>query len=152
LRADATYQRIGADRTSTTIISAAGVTGPIGLAAGKFSIAANRWHVPVTAEREVTRHLRLGVGPEISIVTGNGNIIAVRSTFGDHNVYSGNPYFGYLDRTAIFGMGASAEFPFRAGPLVCAPQFRYTRWTSRHYTPWWSMDEFSIGAAFRFRL
>jgi hypothetical protein len=48
-----------------------GVTGPIRVAAGKFSIAANRWHVPITAEWEVTRHMRLGVGPEISIVTGN---------------------------------------------------------------------------------
>ncbi len=35
--------------------------------------------------------------------------------------------------------------------MLMAARLPAERWTARHYTPWWSMDELSAGVALRFR-
>jgi hypothetical protein len=110
----------------------------------------NRWRLPLLLQWDIARHVRVGLGPEASILSGACTVIEIRNTFTGYQRLTGD-YYRRLDRTAIFGAAADIEFPFGVGRLVLAPQIHYTRWTARHYTPWWSMDELSAGVALRFR-
>jgi hypothetical protein len=100
---------------------------------------------------DIAKHVRVGLGAEASIISGARTSIEVRNTFTGYQRFTVNHYHS-LGRTAIFGAAADIEFPFRVGRLVFAPQLHYTRWTARHYTPFWSMDGLSAAVALRFPL
>ena len=147
LRLDPAYQRIGVTETSVVQVFQGGVGSPIGIAVGKSATTANRWRVPILLEAAVARYVRLGIGPEVSIVTGSRTTLEVRNPFGPD-----------INRTAddlrplkpgLFGICAAVEFPFRLGPVTVAPEVRYKRWTGKHYGEIWAMDEVTAGLAIR---
>jgi len=151
LRLDATYQRVGITDNSNQFVYQTTANSPLGITAGKVSTTGNRWRLPLLLQRDIARHVRVGLGPEASILNGARTLIEIRNPFTGYQRLTGD-YYRRLDRNAIFGAGADIEFPFAVGNLVLAPQIHYTRWTARHYNPSWSMDELSAGVAFRFRL
>jgi hypothetical protein len=150
LRLDATYQRAGITDNSNQFVYQTTATSPLGISAGKVSSAGNRWCLPLLLQWDIARHVRVGLGPEASIFSGARTVTEIRNTFTGYQRLTGD-YYRRLDRIAIVGAAADIEFPFRVGCLVLAPQIHYTRWTARHYTPWWSMDELRAGVALRFR-
>jgi hypothetical protein len=150
LRLDATYQRAGITDNSNQFVYQTTAAGPLSISAGKFSTAGNRWCVPLLLQWDIARHVRVGLGPEASIFSGAGSVTEIRDTITGYQRFTGDRYRP-LNRSAIFGAAADIEFPFRVGYLVLAPQIHYTRWTARHYTPWWSMDELRVGVSLRFR-
>ena len=151
LRLDATYQRAGITDNSNQFVYQTTATSPLGISASKVSTAGNRWALPLLLQWDIARHVRIGLGPEASIFSGARTVIEIRNTFTGYQRLTAG-YYRRLDRLAIVGAAADIEFPFRVGSLVLAPQLHYTRWTSRHYTPWWTMDELRAGVALRFRL
>ena len=150
LRLDATYQRAGITDNSNQFVYQTTAASPLGISAGKVSTTGNRWRLPLLLQWDIARHVRVGLGPEASILSGARTVIEIRNTFTGYQRLTGD-YYRRLDRSAIFGAAADVEFPFGVGHLVLAPQIHYTRWTARHYTPWWSMDELSAGVSLRFR-
>jgi hypothetical protein len=151
LRLDATYQRAGITDNSNQFVYQTTAASPLGIVASKVSTAGNRWRLPLLLQWDIARHVRVGLGPEASIFSGARTVIEIRNPFTGNQRFNGD-YYRRLDRTAILGAAADLEFPFRLGRLVLAPQIHYTRWTARHFTPWWSMNELSGGVALRFRV
>jgi hypothetical protein len=151
LRLDAIYQRAGITDNSNQFVYQTTAASPLGITAGKVSTTGNRWRLPLLLQWDIARHVRVGLGPEASILSGARTLIEIRNTFTGYQRLTGD-YYRRLDRTAIVGAAADIEFPFGVGRLMLAPQIHYTRWTARHYTPWWSMDELSAGVALRFAL
>ena len=71
LRFDPIYQRIGISNSSYTFdYQSAAVNSPIGEVVSKASITANRWQVTGLIEAGFLRHLRFGIGPAVSLLTG----------------------------------------------------------------------------------
>jgi len=139
LRLDPAYQRIGA--TSTALI-----LSDIGANVIKQGIAANRWRVPILLESAVARHLRLGIGPELSVLTGSHTIFEQRHP----SLHIGPSTVDFPPgKPDLFGIAAALEFPFLLSPVIVAPEIRYTRWTGKHYGGIWAMDELTVGVAIR---
>jgi hypothetical protein len=148
IRLDATYQRIGIDDTAATLFHQTTVNSPLALAVGKEATVANRWRVPAHLQWQAQRHIRVGLGPEVSLVTGIRGSDEYRDTLGGYRSFTVD-YFRSLDRQAIFGVGAAAEFPFRVGRIAIAPGLYYTRWTAKHYNANFALDEVSAGIGLR---
>jgi hypothetical protein len=114
----------------------------------KFQTTANRWRLPILLEKQVSGHIRLGLGPEVSTITGSRTLFELRNPFtGDRT--STADYFRPVSRHTVLGIGAAAEFPFRLSKIVIAPEARYTRRTAKHYGSNWAMDEVTAGIAIR---
>jgi len=144
---DPEYQRIGVTETSVSQFYQNGINSPLGTAVGKTGTTANRWRLPVLMEAEVSRHIRLGIGPVASVVTDSRTILRVTDSFGldsSRSVDDARPR-----KQGIFGVGAAVEFPFRLVAVIVAPEVRYNRWTTGHYGQLWAMDEVSVGLAIR---
>jgi hypothetical protein len=138
LRLEPAYQRIG-------ITTDAFIKSDFGENRIKQGIAANNWRLPVLLETGLARHVRFGIGPALSLVTGGRATFEQRSPFFNVNQTIAKP----PDKRALFGVGAALEFPFRLGPVILAPEIRYNRWTGKHYGGIWAMDEATAGLAIR---
>ncbi|HZT29829.1 MAG TPA: hypothetical protein VFA33_08100 [Bryobacteraceae bacterium] len=148
IRLDGTWQRWGISDTASGLTYQTLPPGPAGLAITKQATAANRWRVPALLQWEPRRHIRLGFGPELSLVTRSHSRYEIRNPFTGSQSFPVD-YFRSLDRQAVFGVGAVAEFPFHLGPLTLAPDLHYARWTAKHYNTNFPLDEFSSGIALR---
>ncbi|MEO8372834.1 MAG: hypothetical protein ABI806_26855 [Candidatus Solibacter sp.] len=111
----------------------------------KQGTAANNWRLPILLEGELARHVRLGIGPAVSIATGGSSTFEQRSPFFNTNQTRDVP----PDKGRLFGIVAGAEFPYRLGPVIVAPEIRYYRWTGKHYGGISAMDEVIAGFAIR---
>jgi hypothetical protein len=140
IRLEPAYQRIGVTETGV-------VESDVGVNIVKIDTAANRWRLPIFWEAEVAPHIRLGIGPEVSVVTGSHAMFEQR-----HPMFyiQPAPIYLHIPKRVCFGIAASVEFPFRLGPVTLAPEIRYTRWTGKHYGGISAMDEVATGLAFRF--
>jgi hypothetical protein len=147
LRLDPGYQRIGITETSVGQVLQGGVGSPMGEVAVKYGTTANRWLIPILVEAELSRHLRFGIGPEFSVVTGSRTTFEVRNPFAPDR--SGMANYLHPVSPELFGIGAALEFPFRFSKFVIAPELHYHRWTGKHYGGIWSPDEVSWGIAVR---
>ena len=151
IRLDATWQRWGISDTASGQVYQALPPGPVGLVIAKQATASNRWRLPALFQWEPRRHIRLGLGPELSLVSGSDSRDEIRNPFTGYQNFPVD-YFRTLDRHAIFGVGAAAEFPFQFGPLTIAPDLHYARWTAKHYNTNFPLDELTAGIAVRLRL
>ncbi len=151
LRLDATYQRVGITDNINQFVYQTTVTSPLGIITSKNSTAGNRWHPSVLLQWDIARHVRVGLGPAASILSGARTVYETRNPFTGYQRFT-DKFYRQLDRVGILGATAALEFPFRVGRLVLAPQIQYTRWAARHYNPWWSRDEASASVALRFQL
>jgi hypothetical protein len=150
IRVDATWQRWGISDTASGLVYQTLPPGPTGLAIAKQATAANRWRLPALLQWEPRRHIRLGLGPELSLVTGSQSRDEIRNPFTGSQSFPVD-YFRSLDRHAVFGVGVAAEFPFHVGPLTVAPDLHYDRWTAKHYNTNFPLNEFTAGIALRLR-
>jgi hypothetical protein len=148
IRLDATWQRWGISDTASGLVYQTLPPGPSGLAIAKQATAANRWRLPALLQWEPRRHIRLGLGPELSHVTGSDSRAEIRNPFTGSQSFRVD-YFRSLDRQAVFGVGVAAEFPFHVGPLTVAPDLHYARWTAKHYNTNFPLDELTVGIALR---
>jgi len=148
LRFDPGYQRIGLNASSYGFVYESTASSPLGEVVSKTSSTGNRWQFPVLIEARMLRHLRVGIGPAVSLLT------ATAETTKLVNPFSGTTYVdGYsfpVSRQAIAGAAAALEFPFPFGNVTLAPELRYKRWFAKHYGANWTMDEFTGGIAIRF--
>jgi len=144
---DPVYQRIGISDSGYSLVFQTGVGSAVGEVAGKNATTANRWRLPVLVEAGLSRHVRLGLGPGVSIVTGSRNTFEIRNPFTGYR--SGRADYLRPVRPALFGIGAALEFPFRFSKIVIAPGVHYHHWTGKHYGGIWSPDEVSSGIAIR---
>jgi len=149
IRLEATWQRWGISDTASGLVYQTGPIGPSGLAITKQATAANRWRLPAQLQWAPHRHIRLGLGPELSLVTGSHSLDEIRNPFTGSSSVAVD-YFRSLDRQAVLGVGAGAEFPIRLGRLTVAPDLHYSRWMAKHYNTNFPMDELTAGIALRF--
>lgn len=151
LRFDPIYQRIGISNSSYTFdYQSAAVNSPIGEVVSKASITANRWQVTGLIEAGFLRHLRFGIGPAVSLLTGTEPIAKRVDPFLGTSTYV-EPAFLYFSNQVTVGAAAAMEFPFRFGNVTLAPELRYKRWFDKHFSNhMWMMDEFTVGVAIRF--
>jgi len=126
LRFDPGYQRIGFTDTASSLVAQSGAGSPLGVFTVRYGTAANRWLLPVGVERDLSRHIRFAIGPELSIVTGSHTTFQDRSSFAP-GLDTGAADYLYPVTAELFGMGASLEFPFRFGRFVVAPGLTYHR-------------------------
>lgn len=145
---DASWQRWGISDTASGLVYQTVPPGPAGLVIARQATAANRWRVPALLQWEPHRHVRLGLGPELSLVTGSHSRDEIRNPFTGSQSFPVD-YFRSLDRQAVFGVGAAVEFPFHVGPLTVAPGLHYARWTAKHYNTNFPLDELTAGIALR---
>jgi hypothetical protein len=148
IRLDVTWQRWGIGNTASGLVYQTVPSGPIGLVIARQATAANRWRLPALLQWEPHGHIRLGLGPELSLVTASHSLDEIRNPFTGSQSFPVD-YFRSLDRQAVFGIGVAAEFPFHLGPLTVAPDLHYTRWTAKHYNTNFPMDELTAGIALR---
>ena len=151
LRFDPIYQRIGISNSSYTFdYQSAAVNSPIGEVVSKASITANRWQVTGLIEAGFLRHLRFGIGPAVSLLTGHGtDSQACRSILRNFHI-RGTSFLRFSNQVTV-GAAAAMEFPFRFGNVTLAPELRYKRWFDKHFSNhMWMMDEFTVGVAIRF--
>jgi hypothetical protein len=145
LRFDPAYQRIG---ISANIIPPLSL--PPGEEVTKISTTANRWQFPALVEADLFRHLRFGVGPVVSLLTGAYGIDKfVNYPFLGRTTYIMDEYSFPVSRRAIAGATAALEFPFRLGNITLAPELRYKRWFDKHYGGNSVINEFTGGVAIR---
>ncbi len=149
LRFDPTYQRIGISASSYGFVYESTANSPLSEVVSKTSSTANRWQFPVLVEAPLLRHLRFGIGPAVSLLTDAEGSTKVINPFSGTATYV-DRYSFPVSRQAIAGAAAALEFPFRFRNVTLAPELRYKRWFSRHYASYWTMDEFTVGAAIRF--
>ncbi len=151
LRFDPIYQRIGISNSSYTFdYQSAAVNSPIGEVVSKASITANRWQVTGLIEAGFLWHLRFGIGPAVSLLTGTEPIAKRVDPFLGTSTYV-EPAFLYFSNQVTVGAAAAMEFPFRFGNVTLAPELRYKRWFDKHFSNhMWMMDEFTVGVAIRF--
>lgn len=147
LRLDPGYQRIGVTETGIVLLYQGGADSPVGVLIGKTGTTANRWRVPVLLETELSRHVRLGIGPVLSLLTGSRTAVELRISFRPEMLHT-DP-FRHPVSAELLGIAAAVEFPFRLGRVTMAPEVRYTRWTGKHYGGIWAMDEVTTGLALR---
>jgi hypothetical protein len=133
-RLDVTYQRVGITDNFNQFVYQTTVASPLGISAGKVSTTGNRWRLPLLLQWDIARYVRVGLGPEASILSSARTVVEIRNTFTGYQRLTGD-YYRRLDRTAIFGAAVDIEFPFGVRRLVLAPQIHYTRWTARHSLP-----------------
>ena len=150
IRLDATWQRWGISDTGSGLVYQTLPPGPSGLIIAKQATAANRWRLPALLQWEPRRHIRLGLGPELSLVTGSDSRAEIRNPFTGSQSFRVD-YFRSLDRQAVFGVGVAAEFPFHVGPLTVAPDLHYAHWTAKHYSANFPLDELTVGIALRLK-
>ena len=148
IRLDATWQRWGISDTASGLLYQTGPPGPVGLLINKQATVANRWRLPALLQWEPRRHIRLGLGPELSLVTGSDSRYESRNPFTGSQSFPVD-YFRSLDRQALIGVGLAAEFPFHVGFLTIAPDLHYARWTAKHYNANFPLDELTAGIALR---
>ena len=149
LRFDPVYQRVGISAASYIFEYQSTVNSQLGEVVGKISSTANRWQFPAIIEVGLLRHLRFGVGPAVSLLTGTEATAKRVDPFLGTSTYV-DPYSFPVSRQAIAGAAAALEFPFRFGDVTLAPELRYKRWFDKHYGGNWMMDEFTGGVAVRF--
>jgi hypothetical protein len=148
LRFDPRYQRVGITETSTGRVLQGGVGSPSGELVSKTGTTANRWLMPLLLERDLSRYIRLGIGPEFSVISGSHTVFESRNPFAPDSTGSAN--YVHPVSSAIFGIGAAVEVPFRFSRFVVIPGLHYHRWTGKHYGGIWSPDEVSTGIAVRY--
>jgi hypothetical protein len=148
IRVDATWQRWGISNTASDVVYQTAPPGPTVLVVAKQATAANRWRMPALLQWEPRRHIRLGVGPELSLITGSHSLDTIRNPATGSQSFPVD-YFRSLDRQAVFGVGAAIEFPFHIGPLTVAPDLQYDRWTAKHYNTNFPLNELTVGIALR---
>jgi hypothetical protein len=150
LRFDPVYQRVGITATSYGFVYQSTVNSPLGEVLGRTSSTANRWQFPVLLEAGLLRHLRFGIGPSVSLLTGAEGIGKVVNPFTGTSTYM-DRYSFPVSREVIAGAATALEFPFCfENHLTLAPELRYKRWFDKHYGGNWMMDEFTGGVAIRF--
>jgi hypothetical protein len=150
IRVDVTWQRWGISDTTSVLVYQTAPPGPAALVVARQATAGNRWRLPALLQWEPRRHIRLGLGPELSLVAGSHSRDEIRSPFNGFQSFPVD-YFRSLDRQAVFGVGAAAEFPFHIGRLTAAPDLHYVRWTAKHYNTNFPLDELTAGIALRLR-
>jgi hypothetical protein len=148
IRLDATWQRWGISNTASGLVYLTVPPGPVGLAVTKQATAANRWRLPVRLQWDPQRHIRLGLGPELSLITASHSLYELQNPLTGSQSFPVD-YFRSLDRQAVFGVGATAEFPFQLDLLTIAPDLHYTRWTAKHYNANFPLDELAAGITLR---
>ena len=145
---DATWQRWGISDTASDLVYQTLPTGPSGLVMAKQATAANRWRLPALLQWEPRRHIRLGLGPELSLIAGSHSLTEIRNPFTGFQSFPAD-YLRSLDRQGIVGIGTAVEFPFHLGRLTVAPDLHYARWTARHYNTNFPLDELTAGMSLR---
>ena len=151
LRFDPIYQRIGVSNSSYVFeYQNASVNSPVGERVTKSSVTANRWQFPAMVEASFLRHLRFGLGPDVSLLTSMESISKTVDPFLG-TFTSVGPFIPYFSNQVTTGATAAMEFPFRFGNVTLAPELRYKRWFNKHLSNrMWMMDEFTGGVAIRF--
>jgi len=144
LRFDPVYQRVGISANFNPQLNS-----PPGEVVSKTSTTANRWQLPALVEAGLPRHLRLAVGPVVSLLTDAEGIDKFVNPFLGTTTYYVDNYYFPVSRRAIAGAAAALEFPFRLKNLTLAPEVRYKRWFDKHYGANSTMDEFTVGIAIR---
>lgn len=148
VRLDPVYQRIGISDSRYAGVFEHGVGSPFGVLVFKNATRANRWRWPILLERQLSRHIRLGLGPEASTITGNRTLFEFRNPFTGEQGFV-TDYLRRVGRHTVLGIGTALEFPFHFPKIVVAPEVRYTRWTEKHYGGHWALDEVTAGIAIR---
>ena len=140
--------KLGIGNTASGLVYQTVPSGPSGLGIVKQATAANRWRLPALLQWDPIRHIRLGLGPELSLITGSHSLTEIRNPFTGSQSFPFD-YLRTLDHQAVFGVGAAAEFPFQLGPVTVAPDLHYARWTAKHYNSNFPLDELAAGIALR---
>lgn len=148
LRFDPKYQRVGITETASGEVFEGGVGSPVGIVVSRTATTGDRWLVPVFLEQEISRHMRVGLGPQFSLITGSGSAFDLRNPFAPE--MSGTVIHVHPVSSPLFGIGAFVEFPFRLAGLLIAPRLNYHHWTGKHYGGNWSPNEVSAGIVLRY--
>jgi hypothetical protein len=111
LRFDPVYQRVGVSSTSYVFEYQSTVNSPLGEAVFETWRTANRWQLPAVVEAGLLRHLRFGVGPVVSLLTGVEGMSKRVDPFLGTSTYVDNYSFP-ISRQAIAGAAAALELPF----------------------------------------